>query len=200
MFFWKVIKTIPFIFKSQKSRETVSSKITLNPNRTNRKNIAHKIWSAVFAEHIQFNIIQFIFCSIKFFLIFLWPGFSIITQNINWKTRTWERMTHYKFIRKTKFFSNSTNFILIQITNRFNNQSFRNQILNSLNSVMMSFDCIRILCSTWFNNIRIKSSLSQKPVTFIKMLSRNNFVPDSNEIFANSHTFFLRICKTRNSL
>ena len=107
-------------------------------------------------------------------------------------------MAHYKFIRKAKLFTNCTNFIFVKVAYRFNNHSFGNELLNALNSVVMSFNCVAVFCSTRFNNIRVECALCKHPVVWIKMLGFYNAVADCNKVFANSHAFFLRICKTCN--
>ena len=106
-------------------------------------------------------------------------------------------MAHYKLVRKSEFFSDIADFIFIQIADRFNNQSFCDQLLNARNPVMMCLNCVRIFSSTRLDDIRIQSSLSQKPAV-IKILAGCYLIANCDKVFAYCHALFLRICKARN--
>ncbi len=123
---------------------SIRTTISLYTNRLHGKNVACNIdvW--------------------KFDVIRGWRLFS--TEDTYSKSRTWEWMPPHEIMWKTKFLSQCTNLIFVEILERLDHSPLLDHFLDLWNTIVVRLDLICMFRTTCFYRVRIDRSLSKHPI------------------------------------
>ena len=161
--FRQMVKTVLVSLKTQNTRKLICAKVALNADGAHRQHLFFEKRRAMLAKHIDVNSVKLFLCAFK--LRFIRVGkVSVRAQNVNRKSGAGKRVSHNQFFVQSERAPDTPHFIFIQFFKRLDDQSLVDKRLDSLNTVMVRFYCVRVFCAAGLNNIGVQRSLCQKPV------------------------------------
>ena len=94
-------------------------------------------------------------------------------------------MTPHEVVRNAEFFAESTDFVLVQVGERFEHETLFHEVQNFLHAVVVRLDLVGVLGAAAFDGVGVDGTLSHHPFVRIEVEFRHFLVLDRQEFLTD---------------
>ena len=110
---------------------------------------------------------------------------AVAAEQAHAEARTRERVAPHEVVRDAEFFTESTDFVLVQVGERFEHEALFHEVQNFLHAVVVRLDLVGVLGAAAFDGVGVDGALRHHPLVRIEVELRHFLVLDRQEFLAD---------------